>query len=207
MQWLAVLSALVPLGGGLYILIYVLTTSHASYVAFGVTVGAVASVAGLTLAGSAVGSLRGLVADRSAVRIARGWRWRTIPLADVSGVGLLFQYTPGLGRRPLPGWYLTIWSVHGGRTQVEQLLVSATNWTPPSTPQNQWRLPDEDAAALARSKPGRAAIKLTELVRRLQGEDGPLATRHDEKKVASDRFAAPQIVAWWSPDGTVGRVH
>jgi hypothetical protein len=207
LQRAVVLPALFLVGAGLYIVIDVISIRHAHYVVYGVTLGGLAIAVGLAAAVSAIGTLRGVVANQTEVRIATGWRWRRIPLADVSGVGLLFQYSPGTGRRALPGWYLTLWSERDGRCQIPQLLVSAHNWIPPATPHSEWHLPFEDSAALARTKPGLVALKLVQLIDRVQGPDGLLVTRHDEKHVVSDRFAIPQSVAWWSPDGAMGRIN
>jgi hypothetical protein len=186
--------------------ISVVTSRHAYYVVYGLTLGGLAIAFGLATVAWTFGTLRGVIANEAEVRIASGWRWHTIPVADVSGVGLLFQYEPGIGRRALPGWYLTLWTGPDGRSQVPQLMVSARNWTPPETPQSEWHLPHEDAAALARSKAGLTALQLAALVDRVQGPDGPLAMNHAEKHVTSDRFAMPQTVAWWSPDGAMARI-
>jgi hypothetical protein len=206
LQRVALLPALFLLAAGLFIVIEVASIRHPHYVIYGVTLGALAIAAGLAMTVSTIGTLRGVVANQSEVRIAKGWRWRRIPLADVSGVGLLFQYSPGTGRRALPGWYLTLWCGRDVRYQVPQLLVNAHNWIPATPPQRAWHLPCEDSAALARTEPGLVALKLAGLIGRVQGPDGLLATRHDEKHLVSDRFAITQTVAWWSPDGAMGRI-
>jgi hypothetical protein len=101
-QWIALVPTLAVLGFGLYVVIFVFTSRPAYYVVYGLALGGSSIAFALAMMAWTLGGLRGVVADQAEVRIARGWRWHTIPVADVSGVGLLFQYSPGGGRARAP---------------------------------------------------------------------------------------------------------
>jgi hypothetical protein len=51
---------------------------------------------------------RGLEIRGDLLVVAANTRRRSIPLAEVTGVGLVLSWVPGNGGR-VPGWYLTVW--------------------------------------------------------------------------------------------------
>ncbi|HEV2361599.1 MAG TPA: hypothetical protein VGS21_07845 [Acidimicrobiales bacterium] len=162
--------------------------------------------------------VRPLVVTGGTLRIPRVFSSVRIPLASVSGVGLVYQFSPHVGlaggARPV-GWQLRVWS-------DDKVLVLA-RWTVVTWAQQRMRgrsgrvvrrienrdwtvpLPDEDAGYLARTKPGRAARLIYEATAEWQGQTGPLVSRAMEKRVVYEPAADFRVAAWWSPDGTMGR--
>jgi hypothetical protein len=82
---------------------------------------------------------------------------------------------------------------------VERRVNGMRDWTIP--------LPHENAVTLAASKPGRAAMELYRAVLHEQGLSGPLVTEARQKTVTYDPNSSTPAMAWWSPDGAMGRAQ
>lgn len=125
---------------------------------------------------------------------------RRLPLADISGVGLLYEVGG-----PRAGWSMRVWMSDGasygvdsvrsyirGRKQADQPPP------PPGTP--RWHRPRLNWKALAQTRAGRAVMAIDEQVRAVQGPQGPL-------QESMDQCFAPSYgtyLAFWSPDGQLG---
>jgi hypothetical protein len=141
-----------------------------------------------------------LVGGRLRVRSLASTRW--LPLAELTGVGLVFSYTGGRGKAA--SWCLGLWGADGDLRKVAgtDYLVS---WTaqqyrqvaaqPPQTPDQ-----------LAATDPGRLAQRIYELAAEAQGPEGPLETAQAQKFASSGAWSkAPGVVACWSPGGSIAR--
>lgn len=190
--------------------------AHTSTRGIGIGGGAVLLAVGAMYLTWTLAWLRGLAVDRERVRIARGLRSWTLDLSEIAGIGLIYQRTPG-NSRDYAGWYLNIWTRNGLRYPVRQFFI-ATWASPKSNPEQRDQLrsftarwprelpvPNEDAAKLAHSRPGRIAARVAEAIARHQGTDGLLAEARLEKRQIFSPLGAPQLIAWWSPDGEMGR--
>jgi hypothetical protein len=157
--------------------------------------------------------LRPVVMDDEALRLPKTFGTRRIPLANIAGIGLLYQRTPQ-SRRP-EGWFLEAWTKDGKRIQVGGFLVLTLRQ--PASPNGKrpvittgrdptLPLPHEDVDDLARTRPGRIATEMYEWVLARQGPAGSLATEALQKSATYEPSAPTQVWAWWSPDGTMERL-
>jgi hypothetical protein len=154
--------------------------------------------------------LRPLVVADGMLRVPKAFGSVRIPLAQIAGVGLIYQYTPG-SRSPA-GWQLRVWN-DSEEVRIGRWIVVA--WTTNRAPgtkrkfiqQRDWSVPlaHEDGAYLAASKPAQVARRIYDATLAWQGSSGPLVTRALEKKIVFDPNTANHMAAWWSPDGTMGR--
>lgn len=161
------------------------------------------------------GTMRPVVLTENELRIPGVFGTTAIPLAELAGIGLLYQRTPNT--RAPEGWFLEVWGKDGKNRRVGRFLVAALRM--PKPPPGQKRpfisfgrdpslpLPHEDVQDLAHTRPGRIAKQMYDWVLARQGPSGPLATRALQKTVTFDRWAATETWAWWSPDGTMGRLR
>jgi hypothetical protein len=158
---------------------------------------------------------RPLVITTAEVRIPAGFRTATIRTDQVAGIGLLYRRTPN-SRAP-EGWFLELWDDTARRYQVGRIFRAGLRLpTPPGEKRPliglrvnrpaDWPLPGEDPGVLANSRPGKIARSVYDFVLRVQGPGGPLAQQELQKHVRADRWAATKTLAWWSPDGQMGRV-
>ena len=136
-------------------------------------------------------------------KLFRGWD--VLDLASVAGVGLRYSRgTVGDGRAYYPGrWDLLVWLDDG--TEHALSVVSPggfeqSAWSTrrePTTPaewQREWDL-------LADRLMGRAAIRIADQVRAVQGPDGPCETRHLELTAGR---SSQLVTAYWTPARRLG---
>lgn len=160
--------------------------------------------------------LRQVTVTDTILSIPRFIRGKKIPVSQIMGVGLLYRRTPHT--RAPEGWFLEVWESSGAMTQLGQYIVtSLLERTPPKSGEKRSfirfgrdlarPLPHEDAAVLAATRPGRIATEIYEWVLSRQGPNGPLATRAAQKSATYEGSGLTQNLAWWSPDGTMGRLR
>lgn len=160
-------------------------------------------------------TFRSLVITTAEVRIPVGFRTATIRTDQVAGIGLLYRRTPN-SRAP-EGWFLELWDGTARRYQVGRIFRAGLRLpTPPGEKRPliglrvnrpaEWPLPGEDPALLGNSKPGQIARSIYDFVLKVQGPHGPLAEQELQKHERADRWAVTKTLAWWSPDGQMGRV-
>lgn len=175
-------------------------------------------IAGAALLALLRRTLRPAVLDNIALRLPGGFGTKRVLVGDIAGVGLLYRVPSG-GRFPM-GWYTQVWDKNGHLYALDKSVVTSTRaerrTQGPLTRQKgrfvwerDWSLPlpHEDAEELASTRPGRAAKEIYDRVLELQGPTGPLALRELQKLTkapAADYLGS--VKAWWSPDGTMGRV-
>jgi hypothetical protein len=127
--------------------------------------------------------------------------WQTVDLAAVGGVGLRYH----LATEANPGeWRLLLWLDDGTQRSlkvgsVRRLGLWSTTWRDPRT-EEEWR---HEWGLLAASPAGRAALRIAEQVRLVQGPHGLYDTRHDEISAARGSYET----AYWSPGGRLGRLR
>ncbi len=153
---------------------------------------------------------RPLVITNGVLRVPKAFGSTDIPLSTLSGVGLIYQYTPG-SRNP-SGWTLRVWD-DKKEIPVRRWIVVA--WTNTSAPgmrkrlfsKRDWSLPlaHEDSAYLASTKAGQVARRIYDAALGWQGQYGPLTTKAMQRGVVYNPNAMTHLAAWWSPDGTMGR--
>ena len=156
--------------------------------------------------------VRPLVLDDLGLRIPRVRGSRTVPWKDISGVGLIYRRFPGT--RAPSGWYLQIWTTSDERIQIKRFVVTTLRQPPPPAGKRPFitsafppeRLAHEDTDELGASHPGRAAKVIYDRTVMTQGNDGPLVTRASQKSMTSQGPGGPTSWAWWSPDGSMGRI-
>ena len=163
-------------------------------------------------------TLRAVTLDSAALRVPLGLRTKVIPVPEIAGVGLLYRVPLG-GRSP-EGWYVHVWDTGGRLLPLGKVVLSPTRSDrfPPEHPvrktalmswQRDWSLPlvSEDPGKLALSQPGQMATDIYRRVLERQGPTGPLAMKALQKLSAApvpDYLGSTK--AWWSPDGTLGRL-
>lgn len=147
------------------------------------------------------------------LRMWKGFRRRiSIPVQEVTGVGLVFRILQG-GTGALPGWCLMIWPSdghplytgigyfpmafrRGKRGGGKRRSLSAAKFDP---------VADTDTQRLASTHAARTARSIYDHVIAQQGPSGALATQQMQKHGhASGPWGASRILAWWSPDETMG---
>ena len=136
-------------------------------------------------------------------KLFRGWE--VLDLASVTGIGLRYSRgTVGDGRAYYPGrWDLLVWSQDGSQHSVEVVSPGGYDhgaWSTKGQPkddaewQHEWDL-------LADRLMGRAAIRIAEQVRAVQGPDGPYESRHVELTAAR---SSQYVTAYWTPARRLG---
>jgi hypothetical protein len=80
---------------------------------------------------------------------------------------------------------------------VKRRIGGVRDWTIP--------LPKENTNFLGSTKSGRAAMTLFESALAVQGTGGPLVQTAKQKLVVYDPNSLSKTLAWWSPDGYMGR--
>jgi hypothetical protein len=133
---------------------------------------------------------------------------RTIPLSAISGVGLMYRLIPRL-----TGWTPVVWGQNGLPVQLGRWTV--LTWKNPGAKgarkilqvQRDWTAPvdHEDAGYLASTRAGQATTAIYDAALAWQGRTGPLCTQALEKAITYDPNASARLIAWWSPDGSMGR--
>lgn len=140
--------------------------------------------------------------DGDVLLIASGLRKLRLPLAEVTGVGLLFQWISG--RNGLPaGWYLNVWDAAGKQHRIEECRVDS-HW---KAADYRTGRPRETSEELAASEAGQMVRRIYDRVWAVQGSSGPLATRQEQKMRNTTRWTRDiDTYAWWSPDGEMGEL-
>jgi len=158
----------------------------------------------------ALSLLRPLVLTNRALKIPRLLRSIEIPLSDVSGVGLIYQYT--LGSRSPSGWQLRVWNdakpIRVGRWVVatwRRPRPQGAKLRPRTETDLSQPLAHEDSSYLGASNPGLVARRIYDQVLKAQGSNGKLDSSRFEKSIRYDPNQSNITAAWWSPDGTMGR--
>jgi hypothetical protein len=172
-----------------------------------------------------------LVLTPDAARIPRGpFRTLCIPVGEISGIGLVFERSSlTTGRRPEPGWHMRVWHGDGDGEPVSITYVPALfsirndarvrqKYLVPAptlaadNPRRRFSVTTFDAAAetypvmLAATDAGRVARDVYQRVLACQGPTGPLATIGQQRHIrAASLGAASSVLAFWSPDGVIGR--
>jgi hypothetical protein len=149
---------------------------------------------------------------QTTLRVPKGFRHVAMPVGDIAGVGLVFKRKANfdyLGGLP-SGWYLMISPASG------ELRYTGLCWMPAVFRSRRTRrsslsaakfdpVADTDLMTLSRSSAARAARDIYARVTAAQGPCGPLALRQLQRHVhAGGPAGTSPIVAWWSPDGTIG---
>ena len=157
---------------------------------------------------------RPVVLTDSELRIPVGRRTKVISLEAVAGLGLAYRWIPG-NTRARQGWILQVWTTGGERTQIDRFI--ATSLSRPRTGDRARSisftrdpalpLPHENADNLKATFAGRVASHMYDWIQARQGTSGPLATQALEKSIRFEKGSVPEDWAWWSPDGTMKRLH
>jgi hypothetical protein len=152
---------------------------------------------------------RPVVVDHGALQIPKGFSTTVLPLSDISGVGLVYRRQPRA-----EGWWLEVWDATGERVEIRRFVLSSWSY-PRLAPgakrqehgQRDWTIPvpHENADDLAASKPGRVAACLYDAVMSCQGSGGRLAVQAMQEHVEHEPQRSDSPIAWWSPDGSMGR--
>ena len=152
--------------------------------------------------------LRPVVLTDEVLRIPKAFGTREIPLRRLSGVGLIYRQVPRM-----PGWALQVWDDNGVPVRIGRwTVVTWWNRRPDETrkrlrDQRDWTapLPHEDPNYLATTRAAQVAGRIYDAIMDRQGPTGPLATQARQKAIAYDPNSSAPVLAWWSPDGTMGR--
>jgi hypothetical protein len=152
---------------------------------------------------------RPLIIERGTLRIPKAFGHREISLKTLSGVGLVYRQVPRT-----PGWLLQLWGDDGKPIEVRRFTVTSMrnptlasgvkrriggmrDWTVP--------LPNENTRALGLSRAGCVATTIFDSALASQGPGGPLLRLAKQKAVLYDPNSLSKTLAWWSPDGYMGR--
>jgi len=142
------------------------------------------------------------------LRIPKVFGRTDVPLSSLAGVGLVYSVPTGAPGNA--GWALTVWDRDRGIRLRRWRAASSLDpdaATRSGRPTADWTAPfdDEDLAYLAASGAGRVARQIYDAAVRVQGYNGPLRTRARQRAIVYDPDAMVSTVAWWSPDGAMGR--
>jgi len=155
--------------------------------------------------------VRPLTIERGILKIPTTFGHREVSLGTLSGVGLIYRLVPRT-----PGWMLHIWDDSGELIPIGRFTVTSMrgpslasgvkrrvggvkDWTIP--------LPKENMKVLALSRSGRAATTIFNSVLACQGTGGSLVVSAKQKAVVYDPNSLTKMLAWWSPDGYMGRAR
>lgn len=159
--------------------------------------------------------LRRTVITDHLIRLPRFFKTNLIPIDEVTGVGMVFIIQPGNPSRS-PGWYVQVWNGGGERTPVlPYFAIREPHWSRDRKRKiaanlDSSGLPFEgNSSALALTRGGQIATSIYSWVSSRQGPEGVLAMRAWQKNVRSQStgFGTERCLAWWSPDGTMGRAE
>ena len=155
--------------------------------------------------------IRPLVIDQGILKIPTMFGHREVSLRSLSGIGLVYRLLPRTS-----GWRLQIWSDENQPIQIGRFTVTSMrnpklasgvkrraggvrDWTIP--------LPKENTKVLGSTRSGRAATALFQSSLSLQGTAGPLVHSAKQKALVYDPNSLSKTLAWWSPDGYMGRAR
>ena len=127
-----------------------------------------------------------MVVEDAVLKIPRPFGTKTVPLAEISGVGLIWrrQYRN-------TGWGLQIWDGEGKGVRILRFMATLEV--------------NADDHSIATSAAGQVATRLYEAVLANQGSGGRLSTQAMQKTVQYERNRQVATLAWWSPDGSRGQ--
>jgi hypothetical protein len=170
-----------------------------------------------------------LVLTADTLLISRGaFHTTCVSVADIAGLGLIFRRCAMIGsQRPPDAWFLAVWqgAQPAVRTAISYLPALTTRRDAralekylaipsaiPAPGSRRLSLDEFDPASqtdgekLAATYAGRVAREIYHRVLAQQGPGGPLAVTEQQKHPdATGRWATDRIVAFWSPDGILGR--
>jgi hypothetical protein len=202
-------------------------SSARPFAIFGLAAGVLLIVLGLWLLSIVVRPA--LVIAAGTLQIQRGpTHTMRVPVGDVTGVGLVFERSaPGGGNSAPPGWHMMVW--HGdergepvsifytpmlwsrGDPRAREKFLAITSAPPADNARQRFSLDNFDVAAetdpakLADTYAARVVSDLYRYVLAQQGPTGLLAITEQQKHVRTgSRWAAKNILAFWSPDGVIG---
>lgn len=123
-----------------------------------------------------------------------------VPLADISGLGLIYDL--GAVRR---GWLLRIWTTDGASYGVDAVRTYIRGDKHPEQGKPLYKVPRRkrprlDWKAIASTPAGRATAAIHRQCRAVQGREGPLT-------MLSEQCYSPSYgiyLAFWSADGRIG---
>jgi hypothetical protein len=155
--------------------------------------------------------VRPLIIENGILKIPTTFSHREVSLRSVSGIGLAYRLLPRTS-----GWTLQIWAAENQLISIRRFTVTSMrnpklasgvkrraegvrDWTIP--------LPKENTRVLESTKSGRAATALFESAMSLQGTAGPLIQSAKQKALVYDPNSLSKTLAWWSPDGYMGRAR
>ena len=138
--------------------------------------------------------------DRTLVLPRGVHRPRRVDLAEISGVGLIYEAS---GQRA--SWSLRIWLADGNTFGVDSVRTFVRGRRGPEQPPPPPGIPRRhrprlDWATLAATPAGRATLRIDRQVRWVQGPHGPLARLRDQCFAPSYGI----YLAFFSPDGEIG---
>jgi hypothetical protein len=153
--------------------------------------------------------VRPLIIDQGVLKIPTMFGHRDLSLRSLSGIGLVYRILPRTS-----GWTLQIWSDGNQPIQIRRFTV--TNMRNPKLASGVKRrigvvrdwtipLPKENAKILSSTRSGRAATAIFQSAMSLQGTAGPLVHSAKQKSLVYDPNSLSKTLAWWSPDGFMGR--
>lgn len=192
---------------------------------FGLAAGALSIIMASGLAVIAVRPALVLTPDM--LRIIRAFSTVRIPVQEITGVGLVFKRsTPG-SRAHTAGWWVRVWrDERGERVPISYQPVLRSSRDPRAREKFLAVTPalasggvavgfslgkfdaatETDLAKLEATYAARVAREIYQRVLAKQGPAGPLAVTQQQKHVyIGSQFAAANILAFWSPDGVIGR--
>ncbi|MGN6606329.1 MAG: hypothetical protein ACTHMS_04880 [Jatrophihabitans sp.] len=172
-------------------------TTHGGYRVYGAVLGTFAGLVGAMTLAVLLRALRPLTVKGGTIRIAHGLRTIRVPLTEVTGLGLLFQYVGVAGRRAQQaGWFPYVWDGDARPHRIPAAALVAPHWTPAT----RWAgpLPWGTAEQLAASRTGKAVSELRSIVLAVQGEHGPLRRQAEETRTGlrSPSLAGLTYACW-----------
>ena len=157
---------------------------------------------------------RPVVISNTSVRIPKLIGQEHLPLAAIAGVGLVYYFSLRVNARlpkPAGEWRLSVWDSAGREYKLFRFSIR----TGQPRGMNRYtagdfhgRLPHEEYSYLANCRAGRVALAIYQAATRVQRGLGPLALLALEKHRVYDMDSRYEVaLAWWSPDGTMGRTQ
>jgi hypothetical protein len=148
-------------------------------------------------------TIRAVTLTHSVIHFPTAFGFKRLPISSVAGIGMWHWCTVGTNRPE--GWCVEVWDITGKRIEVDRF----SQWNggtrlneAPEISFSPWEIEH-----VSTTRPGQMALDMYSWVLEHQGPAGPLVSENLQKSQGRNKWDMVNAIAWWSPDGTMGRVQ